>query len=123
LSKVLPNAVDPTKLVGAGSDSGHDGKGNINREEKINVELAATVLQILPNGNFVIGGKQEIRVNYEKRILEVTGVIRPQDLSTNNTIDYSQVAEARIVYGGEGQLTDVQQPRYGQQLYDVLMPF
>jgi flagellar L-ring protein precursor FlgH len=123
LAHVLPKAVDPSKLVGANSDSNSDGKGTINRQEQIDVKLAATVLQILPNGNFVIGGKQEIRVNFEDRILQVMGIIRPQDVSIGNSIDYDQIAEARISYGGKGQLTDVQQPRYGQQLYDVLMPF
>ncbi len=123
LSQVLPQAVNPAKLVGATSDSNHDGKGSVDRQEKINIKLAATVTQILPNGNFVITGKQEIRVNFEKRILQVMGIIRPQDISIANSIDYDQIAEARISYGGEGQITDVQQPRYGQQLYDVVMPF
>jgi flagellar L-ring protein precursor FlgH len=123
LSQVLPEAVDPSSLVSASSDSNHDGKGSVDRKEKINIKLAATVTQILPNGNFVIQGKQEIRVNYEKRVLQVAGIIRPQDISIANSIDYDQIAEARIDYGGQGQITDVQQPRYGQQLYDVLMPF
>jgi flagellar L-ring protein precursor FlgH len=123
LSQVLPQAVNPAKLVGASSDSDHDGKGSIDRKEKINIKLAATITQVLPNGNFVIAGSQEIRVNYEKRILRVRGIIRPQDISIANTIDYDQIADARIDYGGKGQLMDVQQPRYGQQLYDILMPF
>jgi flagellar L-ring protein precursor FlgH len=123
LSQVLPEAVNPASLVAASSDSSHDGKGSVDRKEKINIKLAATVTQILPNGNFVISGKQEIRVNFEKRILQVKGIIRPQDISIANSIDYDQIAEARIDYGGEGQITDVQQPRYGQQLYDVIMPF
>lgn len=92
-------------------------------KKKITVKLAAIVTQILPNGNFAIEGSQEVRVNYEKRILKVAGVIRPQDVSISNTINYEQIAEARIAYGGEGQITDVQQPRYGQQVYDILFPF
>ena len=123
LAQVLPQAVDPANLVGMDSDSTHKGTGTIDREEKIEMKLAATITQILPNGNFVITGKQEVRVNFEKRILNVEGVIRPQDVSTNNTITYDQIAEARISYGGEGQITDMQQPRYGQQLYDVIFPF
>ena len=123
LDAVLPEAIDNTSLVDAGATSDHKGTGTIDREEKISLKLAALVTQVLPNGNMVIQGRQEVRVNFEKRILELAGVIRPQDISTNNTISYDQIAEARISYGGKGQITDVQQPRYGQQVYDVLFPF
>ena len=123
LAEVLPENVDNTALVGATSESGHKGSGSIDREEKIQMKLAATVTQILPNGNLVIQGRQEVRVNFEKRILELAGVIRPEDIGIDNAISYDKVAEARVSYGGKGQITDVQQPRYGQQVYDVLFPF
>lgn len=123
LDRILPQAVDNQNLVGLNADSNHNGNGQIEREEDIQVELAAVVTQILPNGNFVIHGNQEVRVNFEKRILAVDGIIRPQDISINNTVNHNQIAEARIVYGGEGQITDVQQPRYGQQVYDIVFPF
>lgn len=123
LASVLPETVDNTALVGAESSSNHKGSGSIDREEKIQMKLAATVMQILPNGNMVIQGRQEVRVNFEKRILELAGVIRPQDITIDNTISYDKIAEARVSYGGKGQITDVQQPRYGQQVYDVLFPF
>lgn len=123
LSKVLPTAVDNTALIDGGADSTFAGAGSVEREEEITVRLAALVTQILPNGNMAIHGRQEVLVNFEKRILQVNGVIRPQDISVGNTITYDQIAEARIVYGGEGQITDVQQPRYGQQLYDIVFPF
>jgi flagellar L-ring protein precursor FlgH len=123
LAAVLPEAVSNTALVGAESTSRSTGSGSIDREEKINMKLAATVMQILPNGNMVIQGRQEVRVNFEKRILELAGVIRPQDITIDNTISYEKIAEARVSYGGKGQITDVQQPRYGQQVYDVLFPF
>lgn len=123
LGQVLPEAVSNTNLVEAGASSNHKGTGTTEREEEIQVKLAAVITQILPNGNLVIHGKQEARVNFEKRVIQVDGIIRPQDISTNNTVAHDQIAEARIIYGGEGQLTDVQQPRYGQQVYDVLFPF
>lgn len=110
-------------IVGLGADSSHSGEGSIEREEEITVRMAALITQILPNGNMVISGRQEVVVNFEKRILQIDGVIRPQDISTSNTVASEQIAEARIAYGGEGQITDVQQPRYGQQLYDVIFPF
>lgn len=123
LSQVLPEEIDPTNLVSGGADSGHKGEGTIDRKEQIEVKLAALITQILPNGNLVISGRQEVAVNFEKRILAVDGVIRPQDIAVDNSIPYEQIAEARINYGGQGQITDVQQPRYGQQVYDVLFPF
>lgn len=123
LGRILPEAIDPTSLIDAGADSSHVGAGSIEREEEITVKLAALVTQILPNGNMVIHGQQEVRVNFEKRILSIDGVIRPQDIMMDNTISYEKIAEARISYGGEGQITDVQQPRYGQQLYDIVFPF
>lgn len=126
----VPEAVnDPVtgllnpELAAFDADSSHSGEGTTEREEEIEIEIAAIVTQILPNGNMVISGRQEVRVNFEKRILQIDGVIRPEDISTQNTIDHNRIAEARIIYGGEGQLTDVQQPRYGQQLYDIIFPF
>jgi flagellar L-ring protein precursor FlgH len=123
LADVLPESVQNGTLVGATAGSNYKGEGTVDREEKITMKLAAIVTQILPNGNMVVQGRQEVRVNFEKRILELAGVIRPQDITIDNSIPYEKVAEARISYGGKGQITDVQQPRYGQQVYDVLFPF
>lgn len=123
LGRILPEAVDPTSLLDTGSDSSHNGAGSVEREEEVKMQLAALITQILPNGNMVIYGKQEVLVNFEKRILQVDGVIRPEDITAENTISYEKIAEARISYGGEGQITDMQQPRYGQQLYDIIFPF
>ncbi|WP_029008821.1 flagellar basal body L-ring protein FlgH [Azospirillum halopraeferens] len=123
LSAVLPDAVDPTSLVDLDSSSTSSGNGSIQRNERIAMRVAAFVTQVLPNGNFVIAGRQEVRVNYELRELRIAGVLRPEDISNANTIDYDKIGEARITYGGRGQITDVQQPRYGQQVLDVILPF
>lgn len=123
LDNILPDGVDPTNLVDANSDSNAVGNGTVNREEDINLRVAAVVTQVLPNGNLVLTGRQEVRVNYEVRELLVAGIIRPEDITSTNTVDYDKIAEARISYGGRGQITDVQQPRYGQQVFDILFPF
>lgn len=114
---------DTSSLAEFGSNSNTSGSGEINRDENIQLRVAAVVNDRLPNGNLVIAGRQEVRVNFELRELRVAGVIRPEDVSPSNTIGYDKIAEARIAYGGRGHLTDVQQPRYGQQIYDIIMPF
>lgn len=123
LDAVLPTAIDNESLIGFGSNTANSGSGSIARGENIELRLAAIVMQVLPNGNLAIYGRQEVRVNHEVRDLEIAGVIRPEDITSTNTISYDKIAEARISYGGRGHISDVQQPRYGQQLYDIIFPF
>ena len=113
----------PGRILTADSNASSEGKGSIDRKEELLTNVAAVVTQVLPNGNLVVEGKQEIRVNFEIRELIVAGIVRPEDIQSDNTIDSTKIAEARIAYGGRGQITDVQQPRYGQQVLDVILPF
>ncbi|MFN4310444.1 MAG: flagellar basal body L-ring protein FlgH [Ferrovibrio sp.] len=117
------NGADADNLVGMNSSSGVQGQGQINRQEQITLSVAALVTQILPNGNMVVQGRQEIRVNNEIRELLIKGIVRPEDITATNTVAHTQMAEARISYGGRGQLTDVQQGRWGQQIFDIISPF
>jgi flagellar L-ring protein precursor FlgH len=119
----IMNTPVPTRIFTADSTTSTEGKGSVNRSEALETNVAAVVTQVLPNGNLVIEGRQEIRVNFEVRELIVAGVVRPEDIESDNTIQSTKIAQARIAYGGRGQITDVQQPRYGQQVLDVLLPF
>ena len=123
LDAIFPESINVSALTSATSNSSVAGNGQIDRTEKITTKVAALVTQVLGNGNLVIEGRQETRVNAEVRELSITGIVRPQDITTNNTINFEQIAEARLAYGGRGILTDVQTPRYGHQVYDILFPF
>jgi flagellar L-ring protein precursor FlgH len=115
-----------TSLTGgfnSSSKSSANGQGTIDRSEKIQVNVGAVVTEVLPDGNLVVSGSQEVRVNFEIRQVYVAGIVRPRDISKDNTIPYERIAEARISYGGRGRLSEVQQPAWGQQLYDNLKPF
>jgi len=123
LENALPKSMDPGSLVKMGSDNSNVGAGSIDRSESINMTMAALVAQILPNGNMVISGHQQVRVNNELRDMQISGIVRTEDITADNTVDLSQIAEARVSYGGQGTVSDVQQPRYGSQLFDILMPW
>ena len=123
LEKVVTPAFDPTSVVKMGSDNSNVGAGSIQRAESINMTLAALVAQVLPNGNLVIDGHQQVRVNNEMRDMRLSGIVRREDITQDNTVNLSQIAEARVIYGGQGTMSDVQQPRYGSQLFDIIMPW
>jgi flagellar L-ring protein precursor FlgH len=124
MEALLPKTiVDPSKLLSSSSTNANTGTGQIKRAEAVTLRLAGVVTQVLPNGNLVISARQEFRVNSELRELQVTGVIRPQDIASDNTVLHDRMAEARIAYGGRGQLMDMQNPRWGQQIMDIVLPF
>jgi flagellar L-ring protein precursor FlgH len=119
----LPEGASLAQAVSASGSGSFQGSGSIRRAEQLALRVAATVAETLPNGVLRITGTQEVRVNYELRELTVTGFVRPEDISRRNEIPYDRIAGARISYGGRGQITTVQQPRYGQQIAEILLPF
>jgi flagellar L-ring protein precursor FlgH len=122
-ARLFPGSFDPSNMVQGNSTSGVNGTGATRRSESVTLRVAATVTQLLPNGNLVVTGRQQVRVNSELRDLTVGGVIRPQDIASDNTVRHDRLAEARIAYGGRGTISDVQRPRVGQELLDVILPF
>ena len=123
LPKYFPPAIDPTNLANISGNTNHTGEGKITRKETLKTQVAALVTQILPNGSLVLHGKQEIRVNYELREITIDGIVRPEDISSDNSVKLDQIAEARLSYGGRGRLSEVQQPRIGSQVLEILSPF
>ena len=123
LNETLPEGASMADAVSTNGASSYKGTGNVSRKEKLTLRVAATVVEELANGVLRIEGQQEVRVNFELRELIISGYVRPIDISRQNEITYDKIAGARISYGGRGQITDVQQPRYGQQVADILLPF
>lgn len=123
LNEILPDGASADKFASAKTSSTYKGTGNISRRDRLTLRVAATVVETLPNGVLRIQGSQEVRVNFEMRELTVSGFVRPSDIGRNNEIDYDRIAGARISYGGRGQMTDAQQPRYGQQMADMILPY
>ncbi len=120
---VLPSDGSLNPAIDIASNSQNLGNGDIRREDRLTLQVAATVVNLLPNGHMVIVGSQEVRVNHELRDLQVAGIIRPEDISRRNTITYEKIADARVIYGGRGVISDVQQPRYGQKVLDSILPY
>lgn len=123
INEILPDGASLDPAVSTSSTSSSSGNGSVSRNEKFSLRVAATVVDVLQNGVLSIQGSQEVRVNFELRELLVSGYVRPADISRQNEITYDKIAAARISYGGRGQITDVQQPRYGQQVADIVLPF
>ena len=123
VGQVFNNAFDPSNMISADADSSHNGSGAINREEKIELTVAAVIVDRLPNGNLVLAGRQEVRINGELRELTVSGIIRPEDVTANNRVNHTQIAEARISYGGRGSISAVQRPNWGQRIGDAITPW
>lgn len=123
VGRFLPSGFDPKNAVGTTSDLSSNGQGSVNRSEAVQLTIAAVVSSILPNGNLVIQGRQEVRINQELRELTIAGIVRPEDITSSNTIKHTQIAEARVSYGGKGQVTNVQKTPAGQAILSSFSPF
>lgn len=123
IDEVLPDGASMGNAVELGSTSSASGNGSVSRSEKLELMVAATIVDVLPNGVLSIQGTQEVRVNYELRELLISGFVRPEDISRQNSISIEKIASARVSYGGRGQISDMQQPRYGQQALETVLPF
>ena len=123
IGRIIPGLknTDPT-IAATGNDS-TAGKGDIKRSENIVINVAATVVQVMPNKNMQIAGSQEIRLNNELRQLQIRGIVRPEDIRSDNTIASEKIAEARIAYGGRGISSDMQRPTWGQDVLNRFSPF
>jgi len=123
LGRLLPKAFNPATALNTNSNTQSDGKGSVNRSEAVTLTIAAVVSSVLTNGNLVIQGRQEVKINQELRELTVAGIVRPEDITAANTINHTQIAEARVSYGGKGQINSVQNAPVGQQLMTKFSPF
>jgi flagellar L-ring protein precursor FlgH len=123
IDQALPDGASLSEMISTSGTSASSGNGSVSRNEKLELMVAATIVDVLPNGVLHIQGSQEVRVNFEIRELLVEGYVRPEDISRQNEITYEKIASARISYGGRGQITQMQQPRYGQQIADIVLPF
>lgn len=122
-TKMLPQGLDPANMINFGNDHSTSGDGSIDRSEQLSLTFAAVVTQILPNGSLVVMGHQEVMVNAEMRELKVTGVVRPEDIQSDNSVSHERIAEMRVAYGGRGTLSGLQQPRWGAEIWDIIFPF
>ena len=123
LGRAFPGGFDPANMVGVQGQANASGSGSVNRSERVNLTIAAVVTDVLPNGNLIIQGRQEVRTNREVRELTVAGIVRPEDISSANSIDHTQIAEARISYGGRGDISRMQATPAAQSLVERFSPF
>jgi len=121
--EALPDGATLSAAVDLNSNSTFGGDGSVRRNEQLELRVAATIVDVMPNGVLSIQGTQEVRVNFEMRELPVSGFVLPADITRQNELTYDKLASARISYGGRGQISDMQQPRVGQQVADIILPF
>jgi flagellar L-ring protein precursor FlgH len=106
-----------------GAEGAHEGKGNIDRTDRVTGQIAARVVKVLDNGNFVIEGRRAVLVNDDTQIITISGVVRPQDITGGNTVLSSQLADAEVQMVGRGVLAEAQKPGILYRILDWLRLF
>jgi flagellar L-ring protein precursor FlgH len=119
----IKNWMDLNKLVNASTDSKYDGKGSTTRTENLNATITARVLDVLPNGNLFIEGRRNVKVNHEDQIIVLEGMVRPRDITADNIVNSTFIADARITYSGKGVISDRQKPGWLMNTLDMFWPF
>ncbi len=114
---------NPFSPAQASYESEFEGTGSTVRSGALEAYISARIVQILPNGNFVIEGNREVRVNNENQIITLTGVVRPRDISGENVVQSTYIADARISYSGSGIVNDQQRPGWLVRILDNIWPF
>lgn len=109
--------------AGGTSTSTMKGSGDTNRGNTLKMNIAGRVVKVLENGNLLIEGRKQVTINDEDQYIVITGVIRPQDVTPDNTVDSKNIADARIIYTGAGVVTDKQRPGWGTRILDWIWPF
>lgn len=122
LSAIAPN-INPEAGIGAGASSAYSGEGTTERRGSLKATVTARVVGELKDGNLIIVGRQEVKVNQEVQILTIRGIVRPQDITIDNTIPSTHVADAMIEYAGAGVIAEKQTPPWGSRVVDRVLPF
>ncbi len=119
----INSAIDPTSLIATNYDNDFKGTGSTSRKENLVATLSTRVVEVFPNGNLRIEGGKTVTVNHEEQIIVLTGIVRPNDISSQNVIDSKYVLDAKIAYTGKGVISDKQRPGWMTRILDNVWPF
>jgi flagellar L-ring protein FlgH len=117
------NFADLAKIISASSNSSFKGAGSTSRQENLNATITARVIDVQANGNLMIEGRRNIKVNEEDQIIVLEGIVRGRDITPDNTVNSIYVADARISYSGRGIISDQQNPGWLMNIFNKIWPF
>ncbi|PLX67825.1 MAG: flagellar biosynthesis protein FlgH [Denitrovibrio sp.] len=123
VGNVLGTGNDLSMDNSLGSSSSFSGSGTKSKTDTITGTIAARVTEVLPSGNLVIEGHREIIVDHEKQTITLSGIVRQKDLNSDNTVQSTSIADAKIAYSGQGMLSDSNKPGWLMTLLSWIMPF